>query len=130
MNATVEKILAFLAYLLFIVGAFYILIVHRKNKLAVHHAKQALGIVIIAICIFIAWVVGGWIVSWIPYIGFIFTAALFALVIAAYIVLCICYITGMMYALDANLQSVPIVGGSIIRLYSLISGDFSKQEDR
>jgi uncharacterized membrane protein len=120
MNETAEKILAFLAYLLVIVGALYIFLVHRKNKLAVHHAKQALGIIIIAVSIFIAWVVGGWIISWIPYIGFIFTAALFALVIAAYIGLCVCYITGMMYALDANLQSVPIVGEFANRLSSII----------
>ena len=120
MNETAEKILAFLAYLLVIVGAVYILLMHRKNKFAVHHAKQALGVIIIAISMFIAWVVGGWIISWIPYIGFIFTAALFALVIAAYIVLCICYITGMMYALDANLQSVPIVGEFANRLSSMI----------
>lgn len=122
MNETVEKILAFLAYLLVIVGALYILIVHRKNKLAVHHAKQALGIIIIAISVFIVWVVGGWIISWVPYIGFIFTVGLFALVIAAYIVLCVCYITGMMYALEANLQSVPIVGELANRVSSMIVG--------
>jgi uncharacterized membrane protein len=122
MNERVEKILAFLAYLLVIVGALYILIAHRKNKLAVHHAKQALGIIIIAISIFIAWVIGGWILSWIPYIGFIFTAALFALVIAAYIVLCVCYITGMMYALDVKIQPVPIVGKLANRLSSMIVG--------
>jgi uncharacterized membrane protein len=125
MNERVEKILAFLAYLLVIVGALYILIVHRKNKLAVHHAKQALGIIIIAISVFIAWVVGGWIISWVPYIGFIFTVALFALVIVTYIVLCICYITGMVYALDVKMQPVPIVGNVADRLASMIVGTSS-----
>lgn len=120
MNETAEKILAFLAYLLVIVGAVYILLVHRKNKLAVHHAKQALGIIIIAISIFIAWVVGGWIISWIPYIGFIVTVALFALVIAAYIVLAVGYITGIIYVLDEKKQPVPVVGKFATRLSSMI----------
>jgi uncharacterized membrane protein len=117
---TREKYFALLAYLLNIVGALYILLARRKDQFAVCHAKQSLGITILAIAVFIAWVVIGWIIAWIPYLGFIFAMALFTLVIAAYLVLIIGYIIGMMYALDDKMQPVPIVGELVSRLSSMI----------
>ncbi len=112
-----SKYFAFFAYLLSIVGVLGILIFRRKDEFAIYHAKQSLGIALIATGIFVAWVVFGWIISWIPYVGFIFAMALFSLVIAAYLVLFVCWIMGMRYTLEEKMQPVPIVGGIIIRLF-------------
>jgi uncharacterized membrane protein len=120
MNNTSAKVFAFLAYLLNIVGALYVLFARRKDEFAVHHAKQSLGITIIAIGLFVFWIVFGWIISWIPYIGFIFAIATFSLVIAAYIALAVGYITGIIYVLDEKMQPVPVVGKFATRLSSMI----------
>jgi uncharacterized membrane protein len=115
-----SKVLAFLAYLLSFIGALYVLFARRKDEFAVYHAKQSLGIAIIALAVFIAWVVVGWIISWIPYVGFIFAMALFSLVIAAYILLTISCITGMVNALQMKQQPVLVIGDWILQQSSKI----------
>jgi uncharacterized membrane protein len=117
-----SKVFAFLAYLLSIIGALYVLFARREDEFAVYHAKQSLGIAIIAIGVFIAWVVFGWIISWIPYIGFIFAMALFSLVIAAYVLLIISCITGMVNALQMKRQPVWVIGDWILQQSSKMVG--------
>jgi len=114
------KYFALLAYLLSLVGALYVLLARRNDKFAVYHAKQSLGIAMLALVVLITWIVIAWILAWIPYFGFIFAMASFALVIAAYLVLAIAYILGMKYALDEKMQPVPIVGALADRMSSLI----------
>jgi uncharacterized membrane protein len=105
-----EKHIAFLAYLLSIVGAFYVLFARRKEEFAVYHARQSLGIGGIAIGLLVGWFIVLWVLTWIPWIGFILGIAIFALVIAAYIMLTISCIRGMMNALQLKKQPVPVVG--------------------
>ncbi len=109
-NKTQEKFFAFLAYLLSFIGALYVLLVRRENEFAVYHARQSLGIAIIATGIFLAWAVAGWILSWIPIVGFILAIVFFSLVIAMYILLTISCIKGMLNTLRYKKQSVPVVG--------------------
>ena len=112
-----EKHVALLAYLLSIVGAAYVLFARRKEEFAVYHAKQSLGLGLLAIVILLIWGVAGWLLSWIPYLGFIFAVAAFALVIAAYIGLLIAWLFDMKFALDERMQPVPVVGGLIQRFF-------------
>jgi len=114
-----SKYLALLAYLLSALGAAFVLLVRRNDRLAVYHAKQSLGLLIVAVGVLLGWIVVGWALSWIPYIGFIFAMALFALVIAAYIVLIVCWFMGMHYALDEKMQPVPLVGELILKIFQM-----------
>ena len=52
-----------------------------------------------------------WIVSWIPLAGPIISAALFSLVILIYIFLAVIWVIGMVYALQAKIKPVPVLGG-------------------
>jgi uncharacterized membrane protein len=106
---------AFFAYLFSVVGALGVLLLRRNDRFAVYHAKQSLGLVLLALIVFLVWGVVGWAVSWIPYLGFIVAMALFALVIAAYIAFVFSWIFGMKYALDEKMQPMPMVGGFIQR---------------
>jgi uncharacterized membrane protein len=106
---------AFFAYLLSVVGAVFVLLFRRDDQFAVYHAKQSLGLIVLAVVILVAWGVAGWVISWIPFIGFIFAIAAFALVIAGYITLVISWIVGMRYALNGQVQPLPMVGGLIQR---------------
>ena len=77
--------------------------------------RQLKSMSIAGIIIFVIWVVLGWLLSLIHFIGFIFAIALFSLVITAYITLFVCWIMGMKYALTNTLHPLPIVGELIQR---------------
>ena len=119
MNST-SKIFAFIAYLLSLVGALFVLIVKPKDEFAVYHAKQSLGMGLLAIGALIFWFIVFWLLVWIPYVGPILGFALFALVIAFYIALTVSCITGMIYALKGVQKLVPLVGETGIKLSSRI----------
>ena len=106
---------AFFAYLFSVVGAIFVLFFRRNDRFAVYHAKQSLGFIVLAIVLFVVWGIAGWVISWIPFIGFILAMATFAPVIAGFITLVISWIVGMRYALNEQMQPVPMVGGLIQR---------------
>ncbi len=106
-----NKILAFLAYLLTVPGWLYVLLFRRDDKFAVFHAKQSAVLTLVAIGAPLAWMVVGWILAWIPLIGYILAIALFSLVIAAYAVLIVDWIIGMAFALQLKRAPLPVVGG-------------------
>lgn len=101
---------AFLAYLLPVVGWLYVFLLHRKNGLAVYHAKQSMMLTMTAAGVPVAWALVAWIVSWIPLAGPLIAVTLFTLVILAYIFLTVDWVIGMIYALYARMRPVPLVG--------------------
>lgn len=111
-----ERTLAFLAYLLSVLGWLYVLLFGREDKLAVYHAKQSLGLTLVSVGVVIVWAVGAWIISWIPLVGPLIAAASFALVILAYVFLGAAWIIGMVYALQAKTKALPLVGKWVERI--------------
>jgi uncharacterized membrane protein len=101
---------AFLAYLLSIFGWLYVFLFRREDEFAVYHAKQSMVLTIAAIGAPVVWAVAAWVVAWIPLIGPVIAAALFALVLLAYVALGAIWIVGMVNALQAKMKPVPIVG--------------------
>lgn len=106
-----KRYLAFLTYLLPILGWLYVLLFQRKDEFAVYHAKQSMVLTITAVGAPAAWVVVAWIVSWLSLAGPIIAVALFALVILTYIFLAVDWVIGMVYVLQAKMEPVPVVGG-------------------
>ena len=106
-----KRHLAFLAYLLPIFGWLYVLLFQRKDKFAVHHAKQSVVLTIAALGTPVVWAIAAWIVAWFPLVGSVVAASLFAVVILAYIALVAIWVTGMVYALQAKMKPLPLVGG-------------------
>ena len=64
-----SRYLAFLAYLLSLPGALFVLLARRDDLFAVYHARQSLAIVIAAIVTPLAWAVVAWPAAWIPIVG-------------------------------------------------------------
>lgn len=112
-----SKHFALLAYLFSVIGALVVLISRPQDRLATYHAKQSLGIAAAAALVFLAWITVGWAISWIPYVGFIMAIALFALVMAAFLVLAGCWLAGMVAALREKMQPAPVVGGWALRWF-------------
>jgi uncharacterized membrane protein len=106
-----NRTLAFLAYLLTVPGWLYVLLFRRKDQFAVFHAKQSAVLTLVAIGVPLAWLIVSWILSWIPLVGFILAVALFSLVMAAYAVLIVDWIIGMVFSLQLKYTPLPVVGG-------------------
>ena len=105
-----KRTLAFLAYLLSILGSLYVLLFQREDKLALYHAKQSLGLALVALGALLGWALGTWILSWIPLVGPLVAVALFSQVILVYLFLGALWIMGMVYALQVKMKPLPLVG--------------------
>lgn len=102
--------LAFLAYLLSIPGALYVLAAHRRDAFAVFHARQSVALGLAALALPLIWAAIAWGLAWIPLLGPILGLILFALVLALYAGLGACWIAGMLFALRGRTRTVPVVG--------------------
>lgn len=105
-----NRTLAFLAYLLPVIGPLLVLLFNRKNNFALYHACQSLAITAAAIVVPIGWIVLGWILAWVPIAGALLAIAMFALVMAAYIALALGLVFGLINSLRAKQTAAPIFG--------------------
>jgi uncharacterized membrane protein len=105
-----NRTLAFLAYLLSIFGALYVLVFQRNDRLAAYHAKQSLTLSLVAIGAIVAWLVGCWVLCWIPLVGPLLAAALFSQVILLVGFLSVVWVLGMVRALQSKVLPLPVVG--------------------
>ena len=105
-----KRHLAFIAYLVPVLGWLCVLFFQKKDGFAVYHAKQAMMLTITAVVTPLIWAVAAWILVWIPLGGGVLAASLFALVILAYLSLVVTWIVGMINALQAKAKPLPVVG--------------------
>jgi uncharacterized membrane protein len=116
-----NRVAAFLAYLLPIVGWLFVLLFQRKDRFAAYHACQSLGLQLMLVVMPVGWAVIAWSIAWVPLAGPVLAAALFALVIAAYIAGFVAWVAGMINALNAKIRPVPVFGGWGERAYSQLA---------
>jgi uncharacterized membrane protein len=107
---TAPRLLAFVAYLLPIIGPLFILLFSRRNLFALYHAYQSLAIVAGAIVVPLLWLIVSWAISWVPLAGAVVGVALFALVISTWVMVVITWIMGMINALQGNYRRLPVFG--------------------
>jgi uncharacterized membrane protein len=112
---TTKRLTAFSAYLLPIISWLYILKFQRKNDFAVFHLRQAIGLVVYLIGIFVCWAVLTWVLSWIPY-GFLLGVAMFAIVLTALIIGLLAWLIGLVNALYGRAANLPLFGQLASRL--------------
>ena len=101
---------AFLAYLVPVLGWLYGLFFERRDEFVLYHAKQAMMLTVAAVAAPVAWAVAAWILAWVPLVGSVLAASLFALVMLAYLSLAVIWIVGMINALRAKAKPLPVVG--------------------
>lgn len=110
-----NRLTAFFAYLVPVVGWIFILIFKRKNNFARFHLKQAIGLFLFLLLVSLGWVVVAWLVSWIPY-GFILGVGLFTLVISAFLLGLLTWVLGMINSLRGVVAFLPLFGRNAHRL--------------
>jgi uncharacterized membrane protein len=104
-----QRISAFLAYLLPVVSWLYAWFFQRKSSLVMFHVRQSIGLFLFVLGMGVGWVIITWLLTWIPF-GFLFGVVLFSLVITALIVAVVLWLTGMVYALLGRVKMLPIIG--------------------
>ncbi len=110
-----QRVLAFIAYLLPVVGWIYLWLFHSKDPFVRFHLRQAVGLFLFLILILLGWGVITWILAWIPY-AFVFGIALFSLPVAAFVFGVIAWVIGMVHALRRQETYLPLIGGYSSRL--------------
>ncbi|HEU5101673.1 MAG TPA: hypothetical protein VFU22_21775 [Roseiflexaceae bacterium] len=105
-----SRYLACISYLLSLPGALFVLLARRDDLFAVYHARQSLRLAAVALLAPVAWVVGAWLLAWIPMIGGMLGVILFALLLAVYAGVLISWIAGMVYSLKGQVRPMPLFG--------------------
>ncbi len=111
-----SKLSAFLAYVLPVLGWVYVFAARKNDQFAVFHTMQSMGIFVVAVGALIAWLVFGWIISFVPFFGFIITVALFSLVLLVFITMAVNWIIGVINVWQARLKPLPMTGSLIANL--------------
>jgi len=113
--STSQRILAFLAYLLLVIGWIIVLLFGRRGRFAVFHMKQSLALVAFLLVVTAGWVVLSWLMAWVPYL-FGLAMAAFSIVLLAWVFVAVVWVMGMSNALRGRLVPLPIVGAWARRL--------------
>lgn len=101
---------AFVAYLLGPLGWLYVVLFQRRNRFAVYHTVQAIGLLLFVMAMFVGWYLLTWVLNWIPLAGPLLGIMSFALVIAALIAAGVLWIVGMIHALRGRTTPLPMIG--------------------
>ena len=106
---------AIVAYLAFPVGPLAVLIFHKQEDYIRMGARQAVWIALAALGVLVVWAAGGWVISMVPYYGFILAVALFAMVIGAYLFLFVLWAIGLANLARTETRPIPVVGSFVER---------------
>jgi len=107
---------AFLAYLLTVPGWIYVFAFHRKNKFATYHTVQSIGLALVLLGVYVAWLVLTWLLCWIPLLGPLVGMMAFSLVMAALTCAVVSGLVGMSNALRGRMVPLPLIGRWVLRL--------------
>lgn len=116
MTGRASRLLAFVAYLIPVVAPAVLLAARSRDSLVRFHTLQSLGLSAAAVGTFVAWAVVAWVISLVPYYGFLFALVFFAVVIGVWLILVCLAIVGMVNALRSRSRRLPLVGEPIGRL--------------
>jgi uncharacterized membrane protein len=106
-----NRLLALIAYLVPLLGSVLLIGVQRGSSFILYHACQALAWLLGAAVVPVVWGGLGWLVAWVPLLGPVLAMFGFSLVIAAYIILSIAWVLGVVNVLRGRMNPLPLFGG-------------------
>lgn len=111
-------LLALICYLIPVLGPLYLLVGKRDNRLAQVHGRQMLALALSLIALFGGWLVVAWVLAWIPTVGPLAGAMLFALVITGLIASVVLWVVGLVHALQGREVALPVIWNVSRRLFA------------
>ena len=109
MNNT-NRFSALLAYILPVIGWAYVAVARKNDQLAMHHTRQAITVFLVAVGTFFGWLIVGWLISFVPFFGFIIMIATFSLVMIILFAMVVNWIIGIVYVSQAKMDPLPVTG--------------------
>lgn len=109
-----ERIVAALAYIP-VIGWLLVLVLQRKNALAVYHVRQSIGLVLFLLAALVIWAVIAFVLAQVPMLSAV-GVALFTLVMAAWFFGVITLLMGIANALNGRSNPLPGFGRRAERL--------------
>ncbi len=113
-----NRAMAYLAYLVPLVGPLLVMVTQRRSPFALYHACQALALLLGAVVVPLVWGLLGWIVAWVPLVGPVLAMAGFSLAIAASIMIAAAWILGLAHVARGRMDPVRHFGGWGDRLFA------------
>jgi len=109
--------LSLLCYLIPVVGPIVMLTLSRDSRVARSHGQQVLAMEVSLVGLFAVWGMVAWLLAWIPTIGPMTAAMLFAVVIAGIFGLAVLWAVGLVQALRGKEIHLPIVSNVSHRIF-------------
>jgi uncharacterized membrane protein len=92
-----------------VIGWLYVLLTQRSNPLAVFHLKQSIGLFLFLIGVLVTWMIVAYVLAWLPLMAAL-GAALFTVVMVAYLYGAVAWIMGLINALNNRATPLPVFG--------------------
>lgn len=98
-----------------VIGWLYVLLVQRGDVLARFHLRQSVGLYLFLVAALAAWIIIGFLLALIPLMAVV-SAALFTIVIAAFLYGLVALLMGLSNALRGRTNPLPVFGQRASRL--------------
>ena len=92
-----------------VVGWLYGFLLQRGNAYVRFHARQSVGLFLFLLGVLAGWAVLAWLLGWVPF-GAIFSTALFAIVLVAWVAGLISWVNGILNAAQGRVVLLPVFG--------------------
>jgi uncharacterized membrane protein len=104
-----ERILCLIAYIFSLPGVILVRFAGKKSSFCLHHARRSAELFIFLLFLFVNWYVITYILSLIPYAGFLLAIALFGIIVAAWIFCLALCVMGIVKALQGKTVVFPFI---------------------
>ena len=111
-----ERLAPALAWLLPLLGWAWLWLNRREDGRARQALREALALWLAAIGAFLVWAVAAWLATWLPFLGPLVALASFSLVLVAWLLCAILWLTGLLRALRGDASPLPLLGRIVRRL--------------
>ena len=117
MHNNTERTFAVLAYVLPLIGGLIGLAKNRDNPLTRNHSQQTIAAVLTMFISMVSWIVSGYLIGLIPYVGPVVSVSLFSLVLVIFLVLAIYWLIGLFHAIRGQETKFSIANRLANRLF-------------
>ena len=113
---TESRLAPILAWLLPLVGWAWLWLNCREDDRARQVLREAIALWLALLGALLAWVIVAWLLTWLPFLGPLVALASFSLVLAAWLVLAVLWLMGLLRALRGDASPLPLLGRITRRL--------------
>ena len=105
-----------IAWLLPILGWAWLWLQHRDDARARQALRESLALWLAVLGALCLWALAAWLLTWLPFVGPLMAMASFSLVLVAWLVCALLWLSGLLRALRGDARPLPLLGRLTRRL--------------